>query len=474
MQKNSKIINMKDITKNSNTNKNGLEEKDDNDSNKILFLLLNIDKKHISSSLLEYSIKKNKLSVLAYSKQETTSIVNGKIQNIDKSDNALKKNLMRLKNIANIDTLENLHVVANIDSSLADYIHSTGTTNFIDKEIENVDISEVIQKSVNSSNVPIAKKIINLKVNSFKIDDNFVANPLGMSCQRLEVETYTQLMNQIDYNNIIKIMQKNSLNLDFLRTDSENLIDAILTEEEKEFGANIIYILENETKILFVKNNVLEKEEHILAGKQTIIENISNTFKVSLKVSNYILNNINIIAESSTSLGYFEIETPDKKIQQINFDLLIDTVSKTLQTILEAVKMNIINTQSNSLSQIVFVKTLNINGVENFFNDLFKENIKDIRTFTHVSRTFEQNIYNVEMLSNEYALLGMCSLILNEKDFYYNQNIVEITNLIKKRSKKTSFSSYIDINTPANLGDIKLGEKKSLIQRFGKLVKDLW
>jgi cell division protein FtsA len=458
----SKIININDISSSKNETEN---------NSKDLYLLLNFSKNFISSTLIEFSKDQQKLNVLSYNKEETSALFDGHIQHIDKAYETLKKNLIKLKKSAGIKSLQNIHVICNVNPTLGNKITTNAITNFIENEVTDSDINDVIQKSLNTNNIPENMKLINLHINKFKIDNNWVSNPLGMNCQRLEVDATSQIINSSYFNNFNKILQKNGLNLDLMRFETDNIIDASLSEEEKELGAVLVYIADYETKVTFIKNSEVEREENIAIGRMKIVEDISSTFKLSFKVSNHLLKNINLISENSKNLGFFEIELPDGKIQEINYELLNNTISNSLLNIFEEVKREINHTKNinNYLNGVIFLKTLDIRGIEQFFNSAFEEFIKDIRSFNNIIQTFD-NIYNVELLNGEYALLGMSLMILNEKDFHYNHNIEVLGDIDKEKH-----------NLGINLNNINISKKREeksaeegIFFKIKRIAKELW
>jgi cell division ATPase FtsA len=298
-----------------------------------------------------------------------------------------------------------------------------------------------------------------------------VSNPLGMNCQRLEVDATSQIINSSYFNNFNKILQKNGLNLDLMRFETDNIIDASLSEEEKELGAVLVYIADYETKVTFIKNSEIEREENIAVGRMKIVEDISATFKLSFKVSNHLLKNINLISENSKNIGFFEIELPDGKIQEINYSLLNDTITNSLLNIFEDVKREINHTKNinNYLNGVIFLKTLEINGIEQFFNSTFEEFIKDIRSFSNIIQTFD-NIYNVELLNGEYALLGMSLMILNEKDFHYNHNIEALNNIDKDKYNLTMNLDNINISSKSKTKS----KDEGIFLKIKRIAKELW
>lgn len=257
-----KIVKIKDID----------DKKSKEGQKKNLYLLLNFSKNYISSALLEYSKEQHKLSVLGYNKEETTALFNGQIQNIEKANSSLKRNLIKLKRVADIQSFEDVHVLCNISPSLGKKITSTGVTNFIDNEVDDENISEVIQKALHITNMPENMQLINLKINKFKIDNNWVSNPLGMNCQRLEVDSILQIINSSYFQNFNKILQKSGLKMDFMRFEPENIVDSSLSEEEKELGVILVYISDYDTKITYVKNSEIVSEGSISIGSMTVLE----------------------------------------------------------------------------------------------------------------------------------------------------------------------------------------------------------
>jgi len=453
------------ISEMNGTNENVIEDK------KNLYLLLNFSKNYISSSIVEYSVEQHKISILGYTKDETDGIFNGQIQNIDKVNSSLKKNLIKLKKVANLNSFEKVEVFCNISPIIGKKTTANGVVNFIDNEVTKKDINEVITKALHATNIPDNMKLINLKINKFKIDNNWVSNPLGMNCQRLEVDATVQIINNSYYNNFNKVLLTNGLKNSLMRFETDNIIDASLNEEEKELGAILIYVSDSYTKVSFVKNSELVNEISILKGKNTIIENISNTFKISFKISKYILEHLSLISKNANNLGYFEIEKSDGKVQSINFNLLIDTISDTLIDIFNEVKMEIKNDNgvNNYLNGLIFLKTLDIEGIDEFFNDMFKNEIKDIRSFKNLI-TKQDNILNVEMLNNEFALLGMINLILNEKEFNYNHNVQLIGDVIVQNNNIKNISELRN-----DLSNLDLtGKKESFFSKITKMAKELW
>lgn len=101
-----------------------------------------------------------------------------------------------------------------------------------------------VQKAVESSRsvaVPPDREIIHVVPRSFRLDgEDGIQNPVGMSGQRLEVETHLVTGAVGAIQNLIKSVQRTGLELDDLVLQPLASAEACMTDEERELGGVLI------------------------------------------------------------------------------------------------------------------------------------------------------------------------------------------------------------------------------------------
>lgn len=221
-----------------------------------------------------------RIQIIGVSTVPSRGIKKGVVVNIDEAVEALSKSLEAAERMADY-AVSQAHITVN-----GNHISSVNSQGVVavsspEGEITPSDVNRVIE-AARAINMPNSREVIHIIPRTYIVDSQEgVADPIGMSGIRLQVETHIITGAATSIRNLIRCVQQ-------LGVDVENLIFAglassyaVLNETEKELGVVLADIGGGTTDIqVFVEGSPTYSSVLPLGGK-----NITNDIAIGLRVS---------------------------------------------------------------------------------------------------------------------------------------------------------------------------------------------
>lgn len=151
-----------------------------------------------------------------------------------------------------------------------------------------------VQRAIDSARavpLPTNRDVIHVVPRTYSIDgEDGIQNPLGMSGQRLEVETHVVTGAQGTIHNLIKCVQHAGVELDDLVLQPLAAADAVISEHERELGVIVVDIGGGTTDIaIFVEGSVYHTAVLPEGGS-----NVTNSLAIGLRAPMPVAEEIKI------------------------------------------------------------------------------------------------------------------------------------------------------------------------------------
>jgi cell division protein FtsA len=188
------------------------------------------------------------------------------------------------------------------------------------REITWTDVERVMSASVNSVSIPPDRQMIHAISRGFQVDQEpRVRNPVGLSANRLGVETHivTASRNLID--NVVRCVEQAGLGIAELVAEPLATADAVLSEEEQELGVLLMDIGGGTTDLaLFADGSAAYTGAIPAAGS-----NFTHDLAVALGITHPQAEQIKVVHGCARAS-----EVPDEQMVQIPRDEEERTVSR--------------------------------------------------------------------------------------------------------------------------------------------------
>jgi cell division protein FtsA len=444
-----------------------------------LFLLINFSDNFISTAVIEHSKKQSQSSVLCYRKEYCNELVEGRITDISKVSDILKRMLVTLRKNVNLNLpFETIRTIVSISNRTGEIRTSHGILNFLSNPISHDEIDRVVKAALYNSKISNETyQILNLTVNSFTADDmNNVKNPLAMSCQCLQANVSIEIANKTSiFNNFNTVLKNNNLNIEYISFASSCVSESVLNHDDKEFGVITLEIKNDASVITFFKNgNVQEYIQLPKQGTDYIIEQIAKQYKLSFKTAEWIYLNIETIIDKTNNQGVFELINSNNHVLQIELEYLNSIIINSFKQIFINLKEEI-DTRSTQhyLNGLLFLHTFKFSGIEVIFDEVFVDYVRNSRNISNSDNINKKNIFNCDILENDISLIGMINKLSNNNSISYNY-LNKLVGTDGSQNTKPS-SERQEQEGGFDLSNLNPNRKKiNLVQRTKKLFKSLW
>jgi len=150
------------------------------------------------------------------------------------------------------------------------------------REITWVDIERVMSASVSAISIPPDRQMIHVVSRGFRVDDEpRVRNPLGLSANRLAVETHVVTASRNLVDNVVRCVEQVGYGVAELVAEPLATADAVLSSEEQELGVLLIDVGGGTTDIaLFADGSVAYTGAIAAAGS-----NVTHDLAVALGIT---------------------------------------------------------------------------------------------------------------------------------------------------------------------------------------------
>lgn len=326
-------------------------------------------------------------------------IDNYKIFDHDLILNIFKKNILAAEKKLNLIFKEAVIVLNNLDCSTISFsgFKKLNRSQLLKENITYLlnSLKSKIQETENK------KKIIHIFNSNFFLDEKVLDNlPIGLFGNIYSHELSFFLINNDDYNNLEKILNK--CNLRLKKILSKNFIEGVNIINENPNLNTFIQVKVNKknSQIVYFENSALKYTQNFKFGSDLVVNDISKVVGLKIEDIKNILqdsNFNNFDNESFLEKKFFQ----DQSFRKIKKGQIIDIAEARIQEIADIILFNNINLKSFIKQTVpIFLKLNDIINIKNFKNSYnqsfsYKENYKLIFLDNFKAETFYENLNRV-------------------------------------------------------------------------------
>lgn len=286
----------------------------------------------------------NNLKIIGWSHKKSIGIHKGKIIDTD----VLSKNIINLiEEASNKISFKNLLITLNVSDPNIVLKEFISNINMGGLNISKKDIRNLYKKNLNVQ-ISNQKKLIHSVPTKFKVDDKFYFNnPLGVVCNKLELESKNIFINLSLFNHFQSCIKDHRYTINELVDTSFSSSISALNEIEKNHGVSCIDIGAGLTKIItFHKNNIIDIC-YLLIGGNDVTNDISKGLEISTELAEYIkIVHGNLLFSQDKKINLNLINGKEKIIKQ---NLLHGIIKPRYEEIFELIYNRLHKIISNSI-----------------------------------------------------------------------------------------------------------------------------
>lgn len=202
---------------------------------------LDIGSSKITSLVAQISPEEEKYNIVGASSIPSSGIRKGQIVNIDEAAKAVIQSVEAAERMAGYSISRVLVSVGGAHVS-SQNSHGVVAVAEPEGEISNEDVRRVIE-AARAVSIPSSREILHVIPRSFTVDtQEGVADPIGMSGVRLEVETHIVTGSTTSIRNLVKCVSEVGAEIESLIFSGIAAAEAVLTQTEKELGVVLVDI----------------------------------------------------------------------------------------------------------------------------------------------------------------------------------------------------------------------------------------
>lgn len=275
----------------------------------------------------------NEFSIVGYGKSETFGVKKGIITNIDQARNSIKKAV----NIATQSSgTQYDKVVVSISGTSLKTVKANGIISITnsEKKIKIDDIKRVMEMV--KCNIPFEHdhQVLHILPYSFKVDENIIEDPLGMSGSRLQVFSHVILVSNNALNSLISSIKTIGIEIDNIVYSGYASSISTLNKDEKEAGVAIIDMGGATCNCAIYYANSIINNFTLLVGSANVTLDLSNALKTPIREAEAVkLNYMEFIEDNVTHVELPVTGGDNKKVDvslKIITDVIHSRISETL------------------------------------------------------------------------------------------------------------------------------------------------
>lgn len=271
-------------------------------------------------------LTEGKISVAGTSgASEAKGVGKGAIINIDEVVRSIDKSTNRANRMS---THEVVSAFVSINGSHVESINSHGVVAITNEngEITRNDVERALE-SARATNLSSSREVIHVLPRDFKVDDqDGIKDPVGMSGNRLEVQTTIIHVSAMVAKNLRKCLHTIGINIEELVYTAIASAESVLTDSEKELGVLMVDIGAQTTSLVAYLEGGPVFCTTIPIGGKHITNDIAIALRANMDVAEKI--KIKLSTERETKPASFESAKFNEVLNPIEFGLEGEAISK--------------------------------------------------------------------------------------------------------------------------------------------------
>ena len=294
-----------------------------------------------SIKVLVAELVDGEVNVIGVSNAKSKGVKNGIIVDIEAAATAIKSAISQAEEKAGISIKSvNVGLPANLlqVEPTQGMIPVTSDT----KEITDQDVENVVKSALTKSMTP-DREVITFVPEEFVVDGfQGIRDPRGMMGVRLEMRGLLYTGPRTILHNLRKTVERVGVQVDNVIISPLAIVQSVLNEGEREFGATVIDMGGGQTSVATIRNQELQYTNVYQEGGDYVTKDISKVLKTSKKIAEGLKLNYGEAYPQLASKETFQVEViGEVEPVEVTEEYLSQIISARLKHIFEQIKQDL-------------------------------------------------------------------------------------------------------------------------------------
>ena len=294
-----------------------------------------------SIKVLVAELVDGEVNVIGVSNAKSKGVKDGIIVDIEAAATAIKSAISQAEEKAGISIKSvNVGLPANLlqVEPTQGMIPVTSDT----KEITDQDVENVVKSALTKSMTP-DREVITLVPEEFVVDGfQGIRDPRGMMGVRLEMRGLLYTGPRTILHNLRKTVERVGVQVDNVIISPLAIVNSVLNEGEREFGATVIDMGGGQTSVATIRNQELQYTNVYQEGGDYVTKDISKVLKTSKKIAEGLKLNYGEAYPQLASKETFQVEViGEVEPVEVTEEYLAQIISARLKHIFEQIKQDL-------------------------------------------------------------------------------------------------------------------------------------
>ncbi len=294
-----------------------------------------------SIKVLVAELRNGELNVIGVSNAKSKGVKDGIIVDIEAAATAIKSAISQAEEKAGISIKSvNVGLPGNLlqVEPTQGMIPVTSDT----KEITDQDVENVVKSALTKSMTP-DREVITFIPEEFIVDGfQGIRDPRGMMGVRLEMRGLLYTGPRTILHNLRKTVERSGVQVENIIISPLAMVQSILNEGEREFGATVIDMGAGQTTVATIRNQELQFTNILQEGGDYVTKDISKVLKTSQKLAEGLKLNYGEAYPSLASNETFQVEViGEVEPVEVTESYLAEIISARIKHIFEQIKQEL-------------------------------------------------------------------------------------------------------------------------------------
>ncbi|EGV12031.1 cell division protein FtsA [Streptococcus infantis X] len=294
-----------------------------------------------SIKVLVAELVDGEVNVIGVSNAKSKGVKDGIIVDIEAAATAIKSAISQAEEKAGISIKSvNVGLPANLlqVEPTQGMIPVTSDT----KEITDQDVENVVKSALTKSMTP-DREVITFVPEEFVVDGfQGIRDPRGMMGVRLEMRGLLYTGPRTILHNLRKTVERAGVQVDNVIISPLAIVNSVLNEGEREFGATVIDMGGGQTSVATIRNQELQYTNVYQEGGDYVTKDISKVLKTSKKIAESLKLNYGEAYPPLASKETFQVEViGEVEPVEVTEEYLAQIISARLKHIFEQIKQDL-------------------------------------------------------------------------------------------------------------------------------------
>ena len=307
--------------------------------NQGIYVSLDIGTTSIKVVVAEYV--RGQLNIIGVGNEKSEGLSRGVIVDIDETVESIRKAVRQAEQKSNIQIKD---VIVGIPSNQISIepCHGMIAVSSENREITDVDVYNVISAAKVRSVAP-EREIISVIPEEFIVDGfQGIRDPRGMMGVRLEMRGLLYTGPRTILHNLRKTVERVGIEVDNVIISPLALVNTVLNEGEREFGATVIDMGGGQTSVATIRNQELQYTNVYQEGGEYVTKDISKVLKTSKKIAESLKLNYGEAYPQLASKETFQVEViGEVEPVEVSEVYLAQIISARLKHVFEQIKQDL-------------------------------------------------------------------------------------------------------------------------------------